>query len=103
MFSKILCRIKYIGKKKIMPKPNICDKSSWNIAIGITFKKNTENLIGHDVLNILASFPTAKTLTDNTRIPNSIEAISTVNNVITGTFSKTYEKTNIRSSDKLLP
>jgi hypothetical protein len=103
MFSKTYCRIKYIGKKNIMPKPNICDKSSWNIAIGIMFKKNTENLTGHDVLNILASFPTAKTLTDNTRIPNSIEAKSTVSKVINGTFSKTSEKTNARSSGKLLP
>jgi hypothetical protein len=103
MVSKIYCKIKYIGKKNIIPKPNICDKSSWNIATGIMFKKNTENLSGHDVLNILASFPTAKTLTDNTRIPNSIEAISTVSNVITGIFSKTYEKTNARSSGKLLP
>jgi hypothetical protein len=72
-----------------MPKPNICDKSSWNMAIGIMFKRNTENLTGHDVLNILASFSTAKTLTDNTRIPNSIEATSTVSNVITGMLSKT--------------
>jgi hypothetical protein len=86
-----------------MPKPNICDRSSWNIAIGIMFKKNTENLTNHEVLNILTSFPTAKTLRDNTNIPKSIETTNTVSNVITGMFSKTYKKTNARSSGKLLP